>query len=160
MNSESQRSRARQHCVEMNTTHGKSDTRLYRIYCGIKQRCKNSNSKDFHNYGARGIELCMEWDDSFENFFAWAMNNGYKDKLSIDRIDNNGNYCPTNCRWATVKKQARNRRTNHNVTINGVTRTAIEWAETNGIKKQTILSRLRRGWSGEEILSAPRGAKR
>lgn len=83
--------------------------RLYRIWQGMKNRCTNPNGADWGNYGGRGIEVCPEWMN-YENFYNWAISNGYQDSLSIDRVDNNGNYCPQNCRWATAKQQRANQR--------------------------------------------------
>lgn len=99
-------------------TLGGNPTRLYRIWKNMKKRCYNSNNPDFKYYGARGIKVCPEWHE-FGPFQSWALSNGYTDELTIDRIDNNGNYEPSNCKWATMKEQAQHRRPCGTVVLNG-----------------------------------------
>ena len=132
-------------------THGDAKTRLYKAYDGIKYRCLNKNAKAYPRYGGRGITMCDEWLESFEAFRDWAVSNGYRDDLTIDRIDVNGNYEPNNCRWVSMKVQQRNRR--NNSTYKG--KCISEWAEITGIKKVTIQHRLYMGWSWERAISEP-----
>lgn len=138
------------------TMHGQSNTRLYSIWSGIKNRCFNENEPAFKDYGGRGITVCQEWVDKFTAFEQWALNNGYSESLTIDRINNNGNYEPDNCRWITNQQQSRNRRTNHLLTHKGQTKTLIEWSEELSIPYNTLVNRINvLGWSIEKSLSTP-----
>ena len=103
---------ARERRLAGTKTHGKGKTRLYRIYHNMKSRCYNKNRERYKNYGGRGISVCDEWLADFKAFYDWSMANGYSDELQIDRIDVNGNYEPSNCRWVTVTDQANNKRNN------------------------------------------------
>lgn len=138
---------------EIATSHGKKNTRLYGIWHNIKWRCYNPKSHEYLRYGGRGITVCDEWRNDFQSFYDWAMANGYEDNLSIDRIDNDGNYCPENCRWATAKEQANNRKGNNRITALGVTRTIAEWEKESGISRQAILWRISHGWSTNDAVS-------
>ena len=135
-----------------NLKHGGRRTRLYTIWKGMRERCNTPSCSTYKRYGAKGIKVCPEWDD-FENFKEWSLSNGYKDGLTIDRIDGKGNYEPSNCRWATYKEQANNVKTNRLITYDGKTKTMTQWAETFGIKPATLWARLNRGWSIEQALS-------
>ena len=125
--------------------HGLEGTRLYGIWCGMKSRCYNKKRKHYDRYGGRGIVVCDEWLNDFETFYNWALANGYSEELTIDRIDVNGNYEPSNCRWATQKEQMNNVGRNHLITAFGKTKTMKEWSEETGINYYTLSTRLRRG---------------
>ena len=142
------------------TTHGATDSRLYNIWTSMKARCETSKKQKFiKDYQNRGIKICAEWHD-FSVFQKWALENGYKDNLSIDRIDNNGNYCPENCRWADNFTQANNKRNNHWLTYNNKTQTIAQWSKELGMKYNALNERLRKGWSVERALSTPIMCKR
>lgn len=131
-------------------THGASKTRIYKIYRGILNRCKNKNVKCYKNYGGRGIK-CL-WN-TFEDFYI-DMGPSYKEGLTIDRIDVNGNYCKKNCQWITILKQAFNRRNSHFLTYNGKTQTMTEWSYEIGVKNATLWARIvQYGWSIEKALT-------
>lgn len=125
----------------------RSDLRLYHSWKHMKQRCYNNNDRDYKDYGARGITVCDEWKNDFMSFYDWAINNGYDDTLTIDRIDVNGNYEPNNCQWATRKQQSRNRRNIKQYTINGETHCLSEWCELLNINFDMVRARLYRGWT-------------
>ncbi|OEH55922.1 hypothetical protein AQ616_18975 [Oceanobacillus sp. E9] len=96
--------------LEFKETHGQTKTRLYYVWNSMRMRCRNPNTNNYHNYGGRGISVCKEWNDSFEPFYEWAVKNGYRPGLTIERINNDGNYEPSNCKWATYKEQSANTR--------------------------------------------------
>ncbi len=133
-------------------THGGSRTGLYDIWCNIKERCTNNENPGYKNYGGRGIKICSEWFSSFESFKIYM---GPKPSPShtVDRINNNGNYEPGNCRWATRKEQCRNFRRNRFFEINGERKTLAEWCEIYKLPQYNVGQRIRKlGWSIEEAL--------
>lgn len=147
---------SRDAAISRGITHGRSNTRLYRIWAGIIQRCCNSRNRyEWEKYGGRGITVCEEWKNSFEAFESWALSNGYSDSLSIDRVDVNGNYEPMNCRWATIYEQSNNKRTSRFIEFNGETKTVREFADKYGLNYSCLYARLRNGWSVERALLTP-----
>lgn len=144
------------HLVERNTRHGLPIDRLYWIWAGMRERCEKTRSTAWANYGGRGIIVCQEWQ-AYAAFHAWAMANGYSDTLSIDRINNDGNYEPSNCRWATPAEQSRNTRQNRLVTCWGETKVLSDWAKDPRchLQRQTIAWRLSQGWPTELALTKP-----
>lgn len=120
--------------IKTNTKHKLSHSRIDRIYYGMKARCYNSNNPAYKNYGQRGITICNEWLNDKNKFFEWAINNGYKDNLTIDRIDNNKGYSSNNCRWVTKKEQQNNKRNNCLITFNNETHTLSQWANILNVK--------------------------
>ena len=137
-------------------TKGGKHSRLYRIWSGMKTRCFNHNQQyAYGKYGAKGITMCDEWRNSFESFMKWAMDNGYNDTLTIDRINPYGSYCPENCRWETQTEQQNNRSNNHRITFDGETHTVAEWARIKGLSHSAITHRLDRGWPIERIMNTP-----
>lgn len=127
-------------------------SRIYGIWAGMMQRCSNKKASGYKNYGGRGIKVCEEWKQSFFAFEGWAREHGYRDNLTIDRIDNNGNYEPENCRWATRKQQQNNRRSNIFVEVCGEQLTVAEAADKYGVERSKAYQRIRLGWTGDQMV--------
>lgn len=145
-------------CGHLAISHGLTGKRLYRIWRGMKTRCTVVDETHYPYYGERGITVCEAWRGSFEAFRDWALANGYRDDLTIDRIDVNGNYCPENCRWATTMQQGGNRRNNVFYEIGGEVHTVPEWSRISKVKIHTIQERIKRGWNIERaVFTAPKG---
>lgn len=141
---------------KFNTKHKSSNLKIYRVWRAMKERCYNPKNKRYKNYGERGIKVCDEWldkENGSSNFISWALENGYKKGLSIDRINVNGNYEPLNCRWITMKEQGRNTTKNRIITYKGESKCLTEWSEITGINISTLSWRLHKGWNVERILS-------
>lgn len=129
----------------------KHKNRLRDTWYDMVKRCSHESYK---HYGGRGISVCDEWK-VFENFKSWAMSNGYADHLTIGRIDNNGNYEPSNCRWETTMEQGSNRRNNRYLTIKNETKTISEWSRISGVHFDTITNRIEKNWPEDKILIPP-----
>lgn len=141
--------------------HGGKPTRLYHIWIGMRRRCgllKGDSQKEKYWHG-RGITITPEWAESFPPFRDWALENGYRDDLTIDRIENDGPYAPSNCRWATVQEQNRNTRSNRLITLDGRTQPLIAWAEERGLSYGAVFQRLKKGWPVERALTEPIGSR-
>lgn len=132
--------------------HGKYGTRLYNVYYGMIQRCYYEKHIDHEWYASRGIGVCDEWRENFDAFYDWAISTGYRQSLSLDRVDNDLGYSPDNCRWSTPKEQANNRRSNIRVTYNGETKTLKQWAEESGVKYGTVYYRYKHGLPFDKVL--------
>lgn len=133
--------------------HGGCGTRLYRIWFDMRRRCGYEKSINWHLYGGRGIKVCEEWENNFVAFRDWALENGYSDELQLDRIDNDRNYEPGNCKWSSRVEQGNNRRTCVYVTIDGEKKTVVEWCRINGIVPGTAFARIKMGWKPEEAVT-------
>lgn len=141
-------------------THGKTHSRLYRVWCNIKGRCYKPSEASYPNYGGRGIIVCEEWKNDFQAFYDWAMANGYDEnaprfQCTIDRIDNNGNYCPENCRWVDRYVQANNVKKNVFITYNGERLTIAQFARKYNLSVNLVRQRFNRGMSAAEIIDTP-----
>lgn len=139
-----------------------SEKRIKQIYEGMRQRCRYPKCHGYEHYGGRGIDVCDEWKKGWRIFYLWAINNGYSDELTLDRIDVNGNYSPENCRWATKKEQANNTTRNVMITYRGKTQNLSQWCEELGLNRSRINYRLCCGLSPEEAFNMPsiRGKRR
>ena len=133
--------------MKNNLKHGMCYTKLYGCWDSMKSRCYRSSAGNYRNYGGRGITVCDEWRNSFEAFRDWAFANGYVEGLSLDRIDCNGNYEPSNCRWVTMKEQENNKRNNRLIEFKGCVMTMSEWCDLLEIPPHVMHNRFRRGWS-------------
>lgn len=131
-----------------------SHTRLHNIWLCMRQRCEKPNCSGYRKYGAKGISVCKEWQ-IFENFRDWALTHGYKETLTLDRINLVGDYEPSNCRWVTAREQSLNTSRNHNITLHGITKPLDDWSKHYGINPKTVRDRLRRGWEIERALTTP-----
>lgn len=151
---EKQRETAKITCGNNFRKHGMSNTRIYRIWRKMIERCTKVCCKEYVKYGGRGIEVCPEWKNSFQAFYDWSMANGYAENLTIDRMDVNGNYEPSNCRWATQLEQQNNRRNNKKYLYNGEMLTIPQIARTIGVKPHTLYDRINKyGYTLEQAIS-------
>jgi hypothetical protein len=139
---------------EASRTHGLTYSGEYNSWCGMISRCSNPRNNSHYVYGARGVAVCARWRDSFEAFFA-DMGRRPTPCHSIERLDNDVDYQPGNCVWATDKEQSRNKRNNHRLTFRGETLCIADWSDRTGLKQRTIYSRLKIGWSVERALTTP-----
>lgn len=128
---------------------------IYRRYYHILERCYNPNNKSYGRYGGRGIKVCDEWRNNYQAFEDWCLSNGYEKNLAIDRIDNDGDYSPENCRFVTLQENNQKRRTTKWYTINGVTKNLQQWCDEYGISRSAVNTRLQYGWTIEDALSKP-----
>ena len=150
---------ARKNKIISATTHGMTNTSEFNIWLGIRKRCRSKNDKYYSRYGGRGIDVCDSWFNSFEAFYA---DMGPRPQgLSIDRVDNSKGYNPSNCRWASIRQQQRNKRSNNMVTHNGERLCLTEWSERTGIRKDTLRLRIfKYGWSINSALTISTGGRR
>ena len=147
--------RFRAGCNNPNYKHGHTKTHLYQTWGNAKSRCYDVKSAPYKDYGGRGITVCDEWLNNFQAFYDWAMSSGYKEGLTLDRIDNNKGYSPDNCRWATIKEQSNNRRSNTYLAFRGERKTVSQWADDIGVSRETLYKRLSNGWDVAKTLTTP-----
>lgn len=148
---------AKEMAAERSRTHGDSGTRLFSTWVHMRQRCNNQTDRAYASYGGRGIRVCREWDDSYDAFREWAMSHGYAVNLTIERVDNDGDYTPENCRWISHLEQTQNRRTSVKVTAFGETKCIGAWARDArcSVRYQSLYDRLERGMPAELAISQP-----
>jgi hypothetical protein len=135
-------------------THGLSHTNEHAIWKAMRQRCYNKKASNYYRYGGRGITICQEWGN-FENFYKWCSESGYKNGMTIDRIDNNDNYSPQNCRWADKITQGNNKSNNKKILYRGEMLSLSQMGRIKGIDRRTIAYRVNRGWDAEQIVNTP-----
>lgn len=141
-------------------SHGLSSTKEYKIWKAMRRRCYGKNTENYHRYGGRGVRVCEEWSE-FSNFYKWCGENGYKEGLTIDRIDNDGDYCPENCRWVDKITQGNNKSNNRRILYKGEELTLMQIERRTGIDHRTIGKRLDAGWTVEQSTEiAPRYGNR
>ena len=141
---------------EYRRTHGQSKHPLHGIWRGMKSRCENPNVSSYKNYGGRGIKVCQSWQ-AFSSFFEWATRNGWEQGVQIDRINNDGDYEPENCRFSTAKQNSNNRRTSRFVLAFSENKTLSDWSRDRRcvVEYSTLKARINRGWSPEESITTP-----
>lgn len=137
-----------------NTTHGLSYHPLYNVWNSMRQRCSNKNAHAYCRYGGRDITVCLKWQN-FKRFYDWAVSNGYQKGLTIERVENSGNYNSDNCTWIPLEQQARNRRNNKIVEYNGKSMILADWSKEIGINQTVLSKRLLHGWSIEKAFTTP-----
>ena len=137
-----------------NYIHGDTGSRLFRIWTHMRQRCNSPSDARYDDYGGRGITVCEEWD-RYINFKEWALENGYSEELSIDRVDNDKGYSPDNCRWSTNREQCNNRRSNRIIEVDGISMNEKQWSVFLGIPSHILRNRLHRGMSEEKAIKSP-----
>ena len=142
-------------CSASNKIHGQTNTKLFNIWQSMKQRCNDKNCKTYKDYGGRGIKVCGEWENKFMNFYNWANANGYNEGLTIDRINNNGNYEPNNCQWVDIIQQANNKRNNVRVIYQNKEYTIAELSRKTNVDYELLRRRIKNGWNIENAIKEP-----
>lgn len=142
---------------ETKTKHGMADTRLYNVWLGMRRRCNNPKDNYYKDYGGRGIRVCEDWAIDYSKFHAWATSNGYAEGLTLDRIDVDGNYDPSNCRWADLATQSRNKRNNRILEAFGESKIAADWESDPRcmVSRRMILERISLGWHSQDAIATP-----